>query len=62
MTTECELPAPDIEDLVNEAFSLIRGRRFGEARETVERIEELDRADPFGAHARIHLHIDEGTF
>ncbi len=62
MTTECELPAPDIEVLVNEAFSLIRGRRFGEARDTVERIEELDRADPFGAHARIHLHIDEGTF
>ncbi|MCX5985936.1 MAG: hypothetical protein NTX54_05415 [Chloroflexi bacterium] len=62
MTTECDVPAPDIEVLMNEAFSLIRGRRFGEARDVVGRIEEMDGADPFGAHARIHLHIDEGSF
>lgn len=62
MTTECASPAPDIEVLVNDAFSLIRSRRFAEAREVVERIEELDIADPYGAHARIHLHIDEGSF
>lgn len=62
MTTECDLPAPDIEVLVNEAFSLIRSRRFSEARDAVERLEELDSADPFGAHARIHLHIDQGSF
>ncbi len=61
MRAECDLPAPDIEPLVKAAFSLIRSRRFGEARKVLERIERLDAADPFGTHAQIHLHIDEGS-
>lgn len=61
---ECEAPThgADFEALVQEAVTLTRGRSFTEARAAVERFEAIDADDPFGAHARIHFHIDEGSF
>ena len=61
MTTECDPPThgADIEAMVGEAMALISTRRFAEARTVIEAIEADDPANNWGAHARIHLHIDE---
>jgi len=40
-------------------MALISTRRFAEARTVIEAIEADDPANNWGAHARIHLHIDE---
>jgi hypothetical protein len=63
MTTECDPPThgADIEAMVGEAMALIGARRFAAARTVVEAIEAEDPANNWGAHARIHLHIDEGS-
>ena len=63
MSNECETPtySEEMEALVTEAMRLIGERRFADARSLVERIEGADPANNWGAHARIHLHIDEGT-
>ena len=61
MTTECDPPThgPDIEAMVSEAMAMIGARRFAEARTVIEAIEAEDPTNNWGAHARIHLHIDE---
>lgn len=61
---ECSPPdhGPEMEALVDAAFAQMRSGRFAESRETIERIEAADADNSSGAHARIHLHIDEGTF
>jgi hypothetical protein len=63
MSSECDEPthSEEIETMVSEAMRLIGNRRFAEARMLVERIEGADPTNNWGAHARIHLHIDEGS-
>jgi hypothetical protein len=63
MTTECDPPthSADIEAKVGEAMALIGERRFAEARTVIETVEAAEPENNWGAHARIHLHIDEGS-
>ena len=63
MPNECDTPThgEEIEAMVTEAMRLIGLRCFADARSLVERIEGFDPVNNWGAHARIHLHIDEGS-